>query len=155
VDLLKPARLCVPANVDGEDPAAPEDPTHLLCYRTRSSAPFGDLNFFTSNRFGTDDGILIHRRELCVPSFDFVPTTTTTSVPPTPVTESTSTTPTSETPPTTTTTTTTTTTSRPSTSTTAAPTTSTTTTTIPGAVCGNGIVEAGETCDDGNTAAGD
>src|SRR5262249_60877506 len=59
LDLLKPARLCVPANLDGEDPAASEDPTHLLCYRTRSSASFGDVDFFTNDRFRTDDGILI------------------------------------------------------------------------------------------------
>src|SRR5262249_35200510 len=59
---LKPARLCVPATLDGEAPAASEAPTHLLCYRTRSSASFGDVDFFTNDRFGTDDGILIHRR---------------------------------------------------------------------------------------------
>lgn len=34
------------------------------------------------------------------------------------------------------------------------PTTSTTTTTLPH-VCGNGVIEAPETCDDGNTTAGD
>ncbi len=87
-------------------------------------------------------------------------TTTTTSAPPT-TTTSTTTTTTSTAPPTTTTSTTTTTTSTapptttttttlPQTTTTTTATTSTTTTTAPTAVCGNGAVEAPETCDDGN-----
>src|SRR5262249_27054378 len=124
VDLLKPARLCVPADLDGEDPSAPGRPAHLLCYRTQSNAAFGEVDFFTRNRFGTDDGTLIHRRELCVPSVESVPTTTTTSVPPTtvtvpPTTSTTSSTTTSTTVPSSTTTT------RASTTTTTAVTTTT------------------------------
>src|SRR5262249_8126469 len=98
-----------------------------------------------------------HRRELCVPAFESVPTTTTTSVPTTTVTVPPTTSTTSST---TTTTSTTvpssTTTTRVSTTTTTAVTT-TTPTTIPAAVSGDAIVEpaGGETCDDGNTAAGD
>ncbi len=153
VDLLEPTRLCAPANLDGEDVDAPGRSARLLCYRTQSSASFGEVDIFTRNRFGADDGTLIHRRELCVPSLvDSVPSTTTTtsSTTSTTVTSSTTTTSTS---------TATTTTSRPSgtTTTTATATTPTTTSTVPPVVCGDGIVDtsAGEACDDGNTAAGD
>src|SRR5262249_59333861 len=109
----------------------PDGPRRLLCYRTRSAAAFGEVDFSTRTGFGTDDGTLIHRRELCVPAFESVPTTTTTSVPPTTVTA----------PPTTSTTSSTTSTTSTST-TTAVTTTTTTTTTIPAAVCGDGIVDA-------------
>src|SRR5262249_30151913 len=76
-------------------------------------------------------------------------------------TTSTTTTSTSTSTTTTSTTTTSTSTSTTTTSTTTTSTvtssTTTTTTTVPGPVCGDGIVDAaaGETCDDGNTAAGD
>jgi cysteine-rich repeat protein len=73
--------------------------------------------------------------------------TTTTTVPPTTSTTVTTTTA----PPTTSTMVTTTTTAPPTTSTTV--TTTTTTTTLSG--CGNGVVEPGEQCDDGNTSGGD
>jgi cysteine-rich repeat protein len=76
------------------------------------------------------------------------PTTTTTSTAP-PTTTSTTTTTTSTAPPTTTTSTT-----LPQTTTTTT-TTSTTTTTPPTAVCGNGVLEAPETCDDGNVDPND
>src|SRR4030095_2997321 len=100
----------------------------------------------TRNRLGNDDGTLIHRRELCVPSLvDPVPSTTTT----TSTTTSTSTSSTTRTSTTGTTPT--------STSTTSTTSTTTTSTTIRVPVCGDGIVdtEVGETCDDGNTLAGD
>src|SRR5262249_21704096 len=61
VDLLKPARLCVPADLDGEDPGAPGRPTPLLCYRTQSAAAFGEVDFFTRNPCGPDDGRLTPR----------------------------------------------------------------------------------------------
>src|SRR5262249_21516864 len=140
VDLLKPARLCVPADLDGEDPGAPGRPSPLLCYRTQSTAAFGEVDFFTRNRFATDDGTLAHRRELCVPAFESVPTTTTTSVPPTTVTAPPTTSTTSST--TTTTSTSTTTTRASTTTTTAVTTTTTTTTTIPAALCGDDIAAA-------------
>ena len=80
VDLLEPTRLCAPANVDGEDVDAPGRSARLLCYRTQSSASFGEVEIFTHSRFGADDGTLIHRRELCVPSLvATVPSTTTTT----------------------------------------------------------------------------
>src|SRR5262245_62986850 len=37
LDLLKPVRLCAPANKRGEDPSAPQHLFHLLCYKTKNS----------------------------------------------------------------------------------------------------------------------
>jgi len=66
--LLKPFRLCAPANKNNEDPTAPAHPVHLLCYKSKSTAGFGTLDVTVSNQFGPDQLTLIHRRELCVPS---------------------------------------------------------------------------------------
>jgi hypothetical protein len=67
LDLLKPIRLCAPANKRNEDPSAPQHPFHLLCYKTKNSA-FGMEQTFTNDQFGPAQPLLIHRRELCVPS---------------------------------------------------------------------------------------
>lgn len=120
LDASKPARLCVPANKNGEDPSAPGHPLALLCYKSRSRTPFATPVVQTANQFGPDEMTLIHRRELCVPSLiapDTCGTTTTTTT-----SSSTSTT--------TTTTTTSTTSTTESTTTTTTTTTSTTTTTL-------------------------
>ena len=66
--LLKPYRLCVPANKNGEDPTAPSHTGLLLCYKAKASSSFGTLVAHINNQFGPDDVTLIHRRELCVPS---------------------------------------------------------------------------------------
>src|SRR5262249_22826921 len=89
VDLLKPIRLCAPANKRNEDPSAPQHLFHLLCYKTKNSA-FGTVQTFTNDQFGPAQPLLIHRRELCVPSTKngAVPSTTTT--PATPATTTTS-----------------------------------------------------------------
>jgi len=68
ITLVKPYRLCVPANKNGEDPTAPTHPGVLLCYRSKSSVRFGTLDAHILNQFGPDNVTLIHRRELCVPS---------------------------------------------------------------------------------------
>jgi hypothetical protein len=78
LDLLKPARLCAPANKRNEDPTAPEHPGHLLCYKTKNSA-FGTVQTFTNSQFGPAQPLLIHRRELCVPTLKNPGATTTTS----------------------------------------------------------------------------
>src|SRR5262249_18223335 len=102
VTLLKPIRLCAPANKKDEDPSAPDHPFHLLCYQTKS-APFPNVLAYTNSQFGPDTSRLIHRRELCVPSLkNPSATTTTTST----TTSSTTTTSTTETATTTTTSTT-------------------------------------------------
>jgi hypothetical protein len=78
LDLLTPARLCAPANKRNEDPTAPDHPEHLLCYKTKDSG-FGMVRTFTNSQFGPAHPLLIHRRELCVPTLKNPGTTTTTS----------------------------------------------------------------------------
>jgi hypothetical protein len=68
LSVLKPVRLCAPANKNNEDPSAPSHPIHLMCYKAKSSAPFGDIVANVVNQFGPDQVRLIHRRELCLPS---------------------------------------------------------------------------------------
>ena len=69
IDLAKPKRLCAPTDKNGEDPASPGDPDHLLCYRTRSAGRFGEYPVFLLNQFGQQTyTIRGSRRELCVPS---------------------------------------------------------------------------------------
>lgn len=67
--LVRPYSLCVPADKNGEDPAAPGRPGVLLCYKTRARDPFGTVDAHIANQFFPDVVTLIHRRELCVPSF--------------------------------------------------------------------------------------
>ena len=67
VTLVKPYRLCVPANKNGEVPTAPNHPERLLCYKSKGSS-FGTIEAHINNQFGPDNITLIHRRELCVPS---------------------------------------------------------------------------------------
>ena len=162
MDVSKPIRLCVPASLQGGAPTAATSSAPLLCFRTRARDQLNGPSIFVENEFESDDGKLIHRRDLCVPSFEVSGsgTTTTLSCP-----ESTTTTTTSTThhdddhddhddqhhhddhdhdhhdhqhhhdvDHTTTT-------------------TSTTTTTRPPPRCGDGVVDAGEQCDDGNTDA--
>jgi hypothetical protein len=78
LDLLKPARLCAPANKRNEDPTAPDHPGHLLCYKTKNSA-FGTVQTYTNSQFGPAQPLVIHRRELCVPSLKNPSVTTTSS----------------------------------------------------------------------------
>jgi hypothetical protein len=89
LNVTRPIRLCAPANKNGEDASAPSHPIHLLCYKAKSTAKFGDIVANAVNQFGPDQVRLIHRRELCVPSEKNpgAPTTTT-STQPTPTTSS-------------------------------------------------------------------
>jgi hypothetical protein len=79
VDLLKPVRLCAPANKRNEDPEAPSHPGHLLCYKTKNTG-FGGKQTFTNSQFGPAQPLLIHRRELCVPTLKNPGSTTTTTL---------------------------------------------------------------------------
>jgi len=84
VDLLQPRWLCAPASKAGEDPTAPTDAQHLLCYKTRNSAPFSRRTVFATDQFGSGPMDLIRRIELCVPSLKNPgATTTSTTVAPT------------------------------------------------------------------------
>ncbi len=68
VDVKRPLHLCAPASKNGESPAAPGHPDHLMCYqvRTQRLAPQG---VFTDNQLGPDQVETLGIRELCVPSF--------------------------------------------------------------------------------------
>ena len=77
--VLKPIRLCAPANKNNEDPGAPLHPDHLLCYKTKSTTKFGTIDKTIENQFGPDTVTLIHRRELCLPSLKNPAPTTSTS----------------------------------------------------------------------------
>jgi len=79
--VIKPVRLCCPANKNGEDPTAPQHPGHILCYKAKSQTKFGTLVVQIDNQFGPDQVTLIHRRELCVPTLkDPGATTTSTTI---------------------------------------------------------------------------
>jgi len=55
VELKKPKRLCNPADKNGEDPTAPDDPDHLTGYKMKQTSPkFARVNGVTvRNQFGT------------------------------------------------------------------------------------------------------
>jgi hypothetical protein len=67
LEVVRPFRLCAPADMNGEDPTAPSAADHLLCYKTRSNH-FGDEKHTIQNQFGQRTVQLISRNELCVPS---------------------------------------------------------------------------------------
>jgi hypothetical protein len=79
--LVKPIRLCAPADKNQENPGAQNHPDHLLCYKVKSTSQIGDIVKTIENQFGAGSLRLIHRRELCVPSLKNPPppTTSTTS----------------------------------------------------------------------------
>ena len=72
VDVLKPFLLCNPANKNGEDPTAPTNPEHLLCYKARTSlgTPRFDkqVGLYTANQFGDEQLDAVRLQELCLPS---------------------------------------------------------------------------------------
>lgn len=88
VDVLAPTRLCAPADKNGEAPAAPRHPAHLLCYQAQLSprvvqppeggerppdvvpVPFeppADA-IWTNDQFGAEVMQAVDVEELCVPS---------------------------------------------------------------------------------------
>lgn len=73
VELRKPTRLCVPASVRGDDPAAPKQPLDLLCFdarmaRLESTAPAANDLLATRNGFGNELLKIGNARLLCVPA---------------------------------------------------------------------------------------
>jgi len=90
IDVVRPLRLCAPANKNGESPGTETHPDHLLCYRAKGSGALTATQVNLNNQFGQQTYLVSQRRELCVPSLKNAgPSTTTTT--------STSTTPTSST----------------------------------------------------------
>lgn len=72
VDIKKPSRLCNPASVNGLTPGSPNHPTHLLCYKVRTSkqAPkFEKISaIHTTNVIGTGQLDASKVSEVCLPS---------------------------------------------------------------------------------------
>jgi kumamolisin len=73
-DLVKPTRLCAPADKNGEDPTAPTHPGHLVCYKaklaktTPKQPKFFKVRTSLANQFG--DEVLDAKKidEICVVS---------------------------------------------------------------------------------------
>lgn len=69
VDVVEPRFLCAPTNKNGEDPAAPGKPGHLMCYRTKHPREQLDIApVYVDDQFGARAERAIRRDELCVPS---------------------------------------------------------------------------------------
>jgi hypothetical protein len=88
VDVIAPTRLCAPADKNGEAPAAPRHPDHLMCYQVAlsplviqppegqegppdlASVPFESPvdAVYTNNQFRPEVMQLVDVDELCVPS---------------------------------------------------------------------------------------
>jgi hypothetical protein len=69
VDVIKPKRICNPADKNGEDPNAPSDPDHLVGYVIKQTDPrFVPVTVTVTNEFGTVTVRLTHADVLLVPS---------------------------------------------------------------------------------------
>ncbi len=72
--VTKPTKLCLPADQNLEDPTAPTDPQHLVCYAVKLSrttpaqAKFTPTPLSTNNEFGSEVLRATKLDELCVPS---------------------------------------------------------------------------------------
>jgi len=74
VSVTDPRFLCAPANKNGEDPSAPGEPGHLMCYWTEHPREQIDISpIFVEDQFGARTERAIRRDELCVPSLVTVP----------------------------------------------------------------------------------
>jgi cysteine-rich repeat protein len=161
VNVRRPARFCVPVDKNGSGITDPD--ASLMCYRVNGTPRVNGSHVFTTNQFGDDEYDVGAVRELCVPSQlnPGGPTATpaVTSTPaPTSTPGETQTPEATETPdvtatPTATQTATPTETATPTGTPTATETATPTATPTPG--CGNGAIDDGEDCDDGNTDACD
>lgn len=93
MDLFQPRWLCAPADKNGEDPTAPDHPSHLLCYKARNAVRFAKRDAFLTDQFRAGDAVLIKKRmEFCVPSLRNPGASTTSTASPTTSTTTTSTT---------------------------------------------------------------
>jgi hypothetical protein len=77
--LTRPARVCAPADLNGADPDAPENPQHLVCYRVRPARTtppqprFARATLSTQTTFGSAVVNATALSELCVPARKDVP----------------------------------------------------------------------------------
>ena len=66
--------VAAPASKNGEDPAAPNHPEHLMCYQVRGPRPTTQPTITTNDQFvGLDTYTFFGPRELCVPSTVVIP----------------------------------------------------------------------------------
>jgi hypothetical protein len=65
IDLVKPLRVCVPVDKNGE--GITDDASRLLCYRIKSKGGF-PATVYVNNQFGPQTYSIAQRREFCVPS---------------------------------------------------------------------------------------
>jgi hypothetical protein len=71
VDLKKPKFLCAPVDKNGEDPTAPSDLSHLICYQAKQTdvVKFAKLTgVFVNNQFGSETLDVKKPALLCVPA---------------------------------------------------------------------------------------
>lgn len=71
VTVKKPAFLCNPADKNGEDPAAPTHPNHLMCYQVKQTdaVKFAKITgVFVNNQFGPETLDVKKPALLCVPA---------------------------------------------------------------------------------------
>ncbi len=71
VTVLRPLYLCSPVDKNGEDPTAPTDVTHLMCYQVKQTdkVRFAKVvGLFVDNQFGPEQVDARHPSTLCVPA---------------------------------------------------------------------------------------
>lgn len=77
VNVVKPSRLCNPADKNHEDPGAETRPDHLMCYKvavTKGTAKFQKkAGVFATSQFGPEQLTAAAPNELCLPSTKMVP----------------------------------------------------------------------------------
>jgi hypothetical protein len=78
VTIKRPKRICAPADVDGRDPQAPLDPSHLTYYTLRQTSPFSKAKAVVTNDLGT------HQVTIAKPDRLLVPTAKSVTAPPGP-----------------------------------------------------------------------
>jgi hypothetical protein len=78
-ELRKPVKLCTPVDKNGEDPQAPNDPTHLICYRVRGPK-IARTPVSIDNQIRAETLDVVRARELCVPAAIAGSSTTTSSM---------------------------------------------------------------------------
>jgi len=69
---LRPTVLCVPANVDNQQPGDQTRPNFLMCYRAKpapGSPKFQRFPVNVTDQFGSEALTLLKSAEICVPSF--------------------------------------------------------------------------------------
>ena len=74
VEVRRPKYLCAPVNKNGEDPTAPSDAQHLVCYSVKNTGPKFSIvpAIHTNDQFAQETLDVRSPWELCVPSTKFL-----------------------------------------------------------------------------------